>query len=113
MSNYWNHIFVVQSRISYLVGHRGRGARPSLFFMEALIRSQCSYASRAARTYLCYLLLFVLFLLKLVQKLLVYMKHFPIRLEINILSSYKFDGDNGSVTVFFFRIEVWTSRFLG
>lgn len=114
LSNYWNRIFVVQSRISYLVGHGGRGVRPSLFFfMEALIRSQCSYASRAARTYLCYLLLFVLFLLKLVQKLLVYMKHFPIRLEINILSSYKFDGDNGSVTVFFFRIEVWTSRFLG
>lgn len=29
----------------------------------------------------------------LVQKLLVYMKHFLIRLEINISSSGKFDGD--------------------
>lgn len=113
--NYWNCIFVVQSRISYLVGHGGRGVRPSLFFfMEALIRRlvfirfSCSTHVAVLPATFCSLSTETL-----VQKLLVYMKHFLIRLEINILSSYKFDGDDGSVTVFCFRIEVWTSCFLG
>lgn len=48
----------------------------------------------------------------LVQKLLVYMKHFLIRLEINMFSSYKSVGDCGLVTMRCFRIEVWTLSFL-
>lgn len=35
----------------------------------------------------------------LVQKLLVYMKHFLIRLEIDTLSSYKLDGDDRLLTI--------------
>lgn len=42
----------------------------------------------------------------LVQKLIVYMKHFLIRLEINTFSSCKFDGDNRLLTIFCLRIEV-------
>lgn len=50
--------------------------------------------------YLCYLLLLVLSTETLVQKLLVYMKHFLIRLEINIFSSCEFDGDNITDCIF-------------
>lgn len=35
----------------------------------------------------------------LVQKLLVYMKHFLIRLEIDTFSSYKLDGDDRLLTI--------------
>lgn len=35
----------------------------------------------------------------LVQKLLVYIKHFLIRLEIDTFSSYKFDGDDRLLTI--------------
>lgn len=35
----------------------------------------------------------------LVQKLLVYMKHFLIRLELDTFSSYKLDGDDRLLTI--------------
>lgn len=61
--NYWNCIFVLQSKIPYLGCGEG-GVRP--FFVAALFGSQCSsYISLAQHTYLCYLLLLVLCLLKL------------------------------------------------
>lgn len=95
--NCWNCIFVLQSRISYL-GYAEGEARP--LFMAALFRSQCSSCiSLAHHTYLCYLLLLVLSTETLVQKLLVYMKHFLIRLEIDTFSSYKFDGDDRLLTI--------------
>lgn len=109
LSNYWNCIFVLQCRISYLVGRVEGGKRDHLYssswkhYSEASVHttSHSQNTRTCATCYSCSLPTETL-----VQKLLVYMKHFLIRLESNIFSPCKFDGDNRLLTIFCLRVEV-------
>lgn len=68
--------------------------------MAALFRSQCSsYISFAPHVPVLPATPCSLSTETLVQKLLVYMKHFLIRLEIDTFSSYKLDGDERLLTI--------------
>lgn len=117
LSDYWNCIFVLQCRISYLVGCVEGGERDHLYssswkhYSEASVRttSHSQNTRTCATCYSCCSLPTE----TLVQKLLVYMKRFLITLESNIFSSWKFDGDNRLLTIFCLRVEVWTLSFLG
>lgn len=106
-------VFVVQGGISYLVGWGGRGAdRLSPCHGSTNQKLVLLYFARRTHIPMLPASCCSLSTETLVQKLLVYMKHFLIRLEINMFSSYKSGGGCGLVTVRCFRIEVWTLSFL-
>lgn len=115
MSNYWNCVFVVQGGVSYLVGLGGEGGEQTIFILLHGSTNQklvFLYFTHRTHTPMLPASCCSLSTETLVQKLLVYMKHFLIRLEINMFSSYKSDGDCGLVTIHCFRIRVWTLSFL-
>lgn len=98
--NYWNFVFVVRSRIPTWDVQRGETIfhgsiiQKPVFILHltctphvpVLPATPCSLSTET-----------------LVQKLLVYMKHFLIRLEIDTFSLYKLDGND---RLFCLRIEI-------
>lgn len=90
--NYWNCIFCTPEQDSLLRMCRGRG---ETIFHGSIIQKPVFILHLTCTTHVPVLPATPCSLSTetLVQKLLVYMKHFLIRLEIDTFSSCKFDGD--------------------
>ena len=100
-------VFVLQRRISSRVGRAEGGERAHLHCSSQKHHWEVDSAlARRTRVPVLPAAACSLSAGTSVQKLLVYMKHFLVRLEITIFSSCKCDGGNRFLTVFCLRIEV-------
>lgn len=94
LSDYWKCVLVLQRRIPCLAGHAEGGERGHLHssWKHYSESSVCPASPRRTRVPVLPATTCSLSIETLVQKLLVYMKHFLVRLEVNIFSFCKCDG---------------------